>query len=351
MIDTRSSAGRRATLAVVASAIGLLGAACTGGTPPPPASGPPAAAGSILALTQDVGSPALVRFSLAAQRVAPVGPMPRTPSAAASAVGPDGSVTAAVVSASGVATAYAIPRGGRPRPVGPPLRTDPSADDVSVAATASRIVVSDCRSVRVLDVSAPARWTDLGAGCWATFSPDGSRVAYSPDGVRIVDVAAAGGAGRTLVDAADVPSIGGRGPARLFGTPAWGSGGIAFAVTQGDQAAIFLRAPDGRVHLIVQERLWKTVRPPVLTWQPGGDLLGIMDDLGTGGALRLFDPASARERVIGLDALGFDGLLWAPDGTSLATMTSAGALLVVGTDERWRARVDTTWNRMLAWTA
>src|SRR5919198_6019995 len=108
MIDTRSSAGRRAILAVVASAIGLLGVACTGGTPPPRASGPPAASGAILALTQDVGSPALVRYSLAAQRVAPVGSMPRTPSTAASAVGADGSVTAIVVSASGVATAYTI---------------------------------------------------------------------------------------------------------------------------------------------------------------------------------------------------------------------------------------------------
>jgi hypothetical protein len=49
--------------------------------------------------------------------------------------------------------------------------------------------------------------------------------------------------------------------------------------------------------------------------------------------------------------LGFDGLAWSPDGSSLASLTSGDFLLVVGTDDVWRARVSTTWNTLLGWAA
>jgi hypothetical protein len=337
-------------VAVAAISAALLGA-CTSAPPAAPARpSPPSVVGSILALTRDLGSPGLVRLTLERQSVSPVGPMWRNPPAAAAATAADGAVTIVAVARNGVAAASSVAPGSPPHRIGPAIRTAPDAAEVSVAATSSRVLVADCERVRVLDATSPAGWTDVGGGCWATLSPDGSRAAYSPDGRRILEAPAAGGRPRSLVAVGDLPDLGGRRAPQLFGVPAWGSAGLAFSVTAGDQAGLFLRRSDGSVDLIVRERLLKTVRPPVLAWQPGGELLAVMDDLGTGGTLRLFDPRSGAERVIGLDALGFDGLVWSPDGTSVATMTSSGALLVVGTDERWRARVDTTWNRILAWT-
>jgi hypothetical protein len=323
----------------------------------------PAATGSILALTQDASAPGLVRMAVGRGSVEPVGSMPRDPAAAAAAPGPDG-LTAVAVTRSGVARAYVIDPSSGPRPVGPPLRIAPDQEHVSVSASASRVLVADCDRVRVLDVTRPTKgWTDVGVGCWATLSPDGSRVATSPDGRRIVAVPFEGrhivavplDAGRVR-PLADLAAVAGAGPsARLFGAPAWGPQGLAFAATEGNQAAVYVKPPDRPAVVVVRERLEKTVRPPLLAWQRGGRLLAIMDDLGTGGALRVFDPSNAdpsnAERVIALDALGFEGLLWSPDGSSLATMTSADALLVVGTDARWRTRVETTWNWLLAWTA
>jgi hypothetical protein len=326
------------------SAVGValvLGACTVPGPEPAPAERPaPRPSGSILALAEDAGVPGLVRMAIGRQTVAPVGSMPPDPAAAAAAPDDRGGLTAVAVTRRGVARAYRI-EGSAVRAVGPALSVADDPEHLSVSATAERVLVADCDRVRVMDLYGPnPRWTDVGTGCWASLSPDGTRIAWSPDGHRILGSDADGSRVRTMVDL---------GPRRLFGAPAWGAAGLAYATTVGDEAEIDVRHPDGTVERVVRERLEKTVRPPLLAWSREGDALAVMDDLGTGGALRVFDPSTRAERVIALDALGFEGLVWSPDGSSVATMTSSGALLVVGTDERWRARVDTTWTALLAW--
>jgi hypothetical protein len=66
------------------------------------------------------------------------------------------------------------------------------------------------------------------------------------------------------------------------------------------------------------------------------------------GVLRLWDPESDHLRAIGLDLLGFSEPQWSPDGSSLASLTSAKSLIVFDPGGAWRLRVETTWEDQLA---
>ena len=65
--------------------------------------------------------------------------------------------------------------------------------------------------------------------------------------------------------------------------------------------------------------------------------------------LRLYDPSGQQLRAIGLDLLGFSEPLWSPDGRSLASLTSAKALIVFDENGDWRLRVETQWKDLLGW--
>jgi hypothetical protein len=329
---------------VVADVV-VLAAGCTSPPPPrPPVETPPP--GSIVAFTENSSSP-LVAFDVRRATVRGVDGAVRSPVASIAGLSGDGLVGVAVTGR-GSASVFRVTRTGDAAPIGKALPGPRDAAYHSLAVAGGRAMVADCDAVAVLDLAGPSRWRTVGDGCWAALSPDGSRVAFSPDGRRVFEREIRTGHARPMFDVSGLDLGTGR-ETRLFGPPSWGPDGIAFTVVSGDQAAFYLARPNGALERLLQERLLKTVRPPVLAWQPNGGLLGAMDDLGSGGVVRTFDPATGAHRVVALDPLAFDGLVWSPDGSSLATLTSGGFLLVVGTDGSWRARVDTTWSSMLGW--
>jgi hypothetical protein len=337
--------------AVPAGLAVLLAASCTSGSPHavrPSAEPPPP--GSIIAFTRDTAVSPLVAFDVRRGTVRAVGGSVRTP-ITSTGVTSDGTLTAVVVASSGDASVVRVASSGDATTVGPVLGGAPDIVSRSVGVVGDRAMVADCSRVWVLDTATASRWRAVAYGCWAALSPDGTRVAYSPDGIHVLERRLDGRRPTLLFDVPDI-DLGTRAPTRLIGQPAWGPAGIAFTVVSGDQAATYLDPlrPVGLVRLW-QEPLLKTVRPPILAWQPGGRLLGVMDDLATGGVIRVFDADARTDRVVALDPLGFSGLVWSPDGSALATLTSSSSLLVVDTAGGWRARVRTTWTGMLGWVA
>jgi hypothetical protein len=290
-----------------------------------------------------------VAFDVRASTVRSLGDSARDPAASTAVLDGD-DLLAVVVSSRGRASVVRVGGSADASAVGPALDGARQAAYRSLSIAGELALVADCANVSVLDTAASGSWRSVGRGCWAALAPDASSIVYSPDGRMVFRTGPSGSpGGRMLFDLAKTVDLGTDARPVLFGAPAWGEAGIAFTAIAGDQAGVFLRTPDGEIAPLLQEKLLKTARPPILSWRPDGRVLAMMDDLGTGGVLRTFDPADGRGRVVALDALAFDGLVWSPDGSSLATLTSAGALLVVGTDEVWRARVDTTWNAVLGW--
>jgi hypothetical protein len=309
----------------------------------------PAPSGSIVAFTQNAASPPLVAFDVRASTIRSLGAATRDPAASTAALQGD-DLVAVVVSPPGRATVVRVGPSGAPSAVGPALQGQREAAFRSLSIANDTALVADCRNVSVLDTAAPGRWRSVGRGCWAALAPDASSLVYSPDGRTVLRATPDDASrGRILFDVAEGLDLGADERPALFGAPAWGEDGIAFVAIAGDQAGVFLRRPGGEIVRLLQEKLLKTARPPILAWEPGGRVLAMMDDLGSGGVLRTFDPEDGTRRVVALDALAFEGLVWSPDGSSLATLTSAGALLVVGADGVWRARVETTWNDVLGW--
>jgi hypothetical protein len=340
---------RRFAVRCLVAGVAAIAAGCTSAPAPPPRVEQRPPPGSIVAFTENASSP-LVTFEVRGASARSVDGPVRGPLATAAAASGD-VLTGVAVTSRGSASVFRLSAGDAAvTTIGPALDGPGDVAYRSLAVAGGRALVADCDAVSVLDLADPSRWRTVGTGCWAALSPDGARVAYSPDGVHVLERRVGASRARPMFDVSrlDLDTVR---PARLFGPPAWGPGGIAFTVVAGDQAAIYLARPDGVTDRLLQERLLKTVRPAVLAWQPNGELLGAMDDLGSGGVLRTFDPATGTRRVVALDPLGFDGLVWSPDGSSLASLTSAGFLLVVGSDGGWRARVDTTWSSMVGWVA
>jgi WD40 repeat protein len=344
-------AGRRwfAAAGLIAGLSLVAGSACTWPASPRGATGPTGPRGSIIGFTQNTANTPLVAFDVREATVRSAGGDVRSPLASAAAVSGDG-LTAVAVTARGTASAFRLTPGQSAAPVGPAYDGRAQADYRSLAVAGDLVVVADCDAVVVLDTTGSSGWRPVGRGCWAAPSPDGADVVFSPDGIHVFERSLEATRARALFDIHGL-DLGTRDPARFFGAPAWGPDGIAFAVVAGTQAAVYLRSSDGSLVRLLQERLLKTVRPPILAWQPNGRLLAMMDDLGSGGVLRTFDAASGTGRVVALDPLGFQGLAWSPDGSSLATLTSGHFLLVVGTDDVWRARVYATWDGVLGWMA
>jgi hypothetical protein len=250
--------------------------------------------------------------------------------------------------------AFRLDPAGTTEQLGPTVRVDTDAQP-SIAVTASAVVVADCTAVSVLDVVHPLRWRDLGNGCSAGISPDGRDIAISPDGTSIQACPLSCSRVRTIVATGELDTVAEAAePWHIYGPIAWGPSGLAFTARSAGEAAYFYAEPTdgtGNVVTIARFAIGNSYRVPAFAWQPSGGVLAILDDIGVGGAIRLFDPATGEQRVIALDPLGLEGLLWSPDGAAVATITSAEALLVIGTDERWRLRVQTTWSDLIAWLA
>ena len=248
--------------------------------------------------------------------------------------------------------AYALPTdAAEVQELGPAL--DVRAEQLpSVQITEAGAVVATCDAVRVLPLPVADRWRSFGGGCWAALDPSGGSVAIEDDGV-VVQRPLDGGRDRTLFPLSDLTaSLGTDAPPRLIGEPAWGPAGLAFFVRAGDQLGVFIRDADGRVVEVLQEEYTNVYRVPRLAWQPDGTILAISDDVGPHPAvLRVFDSATGELRAISLFPVGYAGLLWAPDGTSLAVLTGTGLLIVVGLDGGWLLRRETDWKELLGWEA
>jgi hypothetical protein len=336
--------------------ISMLAGSCTASTSPPaPRRVEIALTGEIVAVGSTPPPSSIVEYRLpgavATMMTSPIGEEAANRSAFAGIPIDGGS--AFVVADGGTARAYRIPAGGSdPAPIGPKLRIG-SRIEPMLGIGPDAAVVSTCTGVWVMPLSGSKPWTRVGDGCWAALAPDARSVAYSPDG-RFVELQPIGedtGPSR-LFDLADLrPDLGGTSRPRLVGAPAWAPQGLAFSVRAGDQLGIFVREPSGMIVEVLQERYSNTFRVPRLVWQPGGDALAISEDVGASrGVLRLFDPGTSELRVVALDAVGFAGLLWAPDGRTIAALTGTSALLLIDAEGHWLSRVKTDWKGLLAWT-
>jgi len=310
-------------------------------------------AGTLLAVGG--GTPSIVRYAF------PRGTVTRVPSpidqeasnrglfAGAAGTGGEATLVAAVA---GHARAWTLAAGAEalaPAAGALPLA---HAEEPTLALEGATAAVATCAGVWSTSIGGQGRWHRVGDGCWTAVGPDGE-VAVAPGGDRIVALDPDGRGAQTLVRLDRLRgTLGVDTVPELVGDGAWDGGdGLAFTVRAGDQIAVFVRSPDGRIREALQERYANTFRTPRLAWRPGGGLLAIADDVGPGGSvLRVFDPATAELRAIALDPLGFAGLAWAPDGGSIALLTGSSTLLVVRPDGRWLARVSTDWKGLVAWT-
>lgn len=248
--------------------------------------------------------------------------------------------------------AFALPAGTtQVGELGPPLDVR-AGQDPSVQISEVGAVVATCDEVRVLPLPAADRWRSLGPGCWAALEPGGASVAIEDAGV-VVQRPLEGGRDRPLFDLADLAeTLGTDAPPELIGEPAWGPGGLAFFVRAGDQLGVFVRDGSGDIVEVLQEPYTNVYRVPRLAWQPGGTILAISDDVGPHPAVvRVFDTATGDLRAISMFPVGYAGLLWSPDGTSLAVLTGTGLLIVVDMEGGWLLRRETDWKELLGWVA
>jgi hypothetical protein len=338
-------------LAVAAACVSCTGAPSQPARPSPPAPVP----GELLGVTGTQASTSLVRYRLpdgpAETFAAPIDPEALNRSALAGVSTPDGSLFVTAVRRA--AQVYELAAGASdPSPLGPPLAVRTDEPMLSVGERA--VVVADCASVRILALPDARRWVTVGQGCWGAVSPDGRSVVVAPDGRRVVEVSPSGdGRGEVLLDVRDLaPALGpGSESPRLVGTPAWGPGGLAFVVRAGNQLAVFVRGPEGRIAEALQEPYLNPHRVPHVAWAPDGDVLAIADDVGPSGAvLRTFDPSSGELRAVSLAPVGFAGIAWAPDGESIALLTGAEQLVVARLDGTWLLRRATDWDALLGWS-
>lgn len=333
----------------------LVMTACTSSPPPTPSPTPPPPPGSFLSVTTDQAATSLVRYRPADASTAtiesPIDPEAVNRATVAGATTADGSL---FVTANGRSLqAFALPAGEtQVQELGPALDVR-AEQDPSVQISGAGAVVATCREVQVLPLPAADRWRSLGPGCWAALEPGGGSVAIVDKGGRVVVRPLDGGPDRPLfMLSALTESLGTDAPPELVGEPAWGPQGLAFFVRAGDQLGVFVRDPAGDIVEVLQEPYTNVYRVPRLAWQPGGTILAISDDVGPHPAvLRVFDTATGELRAISMFPVGYAGLLWAPDGTSLAVLTGTGLLIVVDLDGGWLLRRETTWKELLGWEA
>ncbi|MDP9326829.1 MAG: hypothetical protein M3P10_01335 [Actinomycetota bacterium] len=336
--------------------IGVLVTSCTGAAPPPPSHPPPPLPGELLSVTSDQTASSLVRYRPADASSAtidsPIDPEAVNRSTVAGVSTAEGSLFVAVNTRT--LQAYALPAGTtQVEELGPALgvraRQEPSVQISEVGA-----VVATCDEVQVLPLPAADGWRSLGPGCWAALDPSGSRVAVvSAGGHVLLHELEGGGTPSLLFDLSDLAAaLGTDVPAQLIGVPSWGPQGLAFFVRAGDQLGVFVREDSGTLVEVLQERYTNVYRVPRLAWQPGGTMLAISDDVGPNPAvLRVFDTATGDLRALSMFPVGYAGMQWAPDGSSLAVLTGTGVLLAVDLDGAWLLHRQTDWRELLAWQA
>lgn len=249
---------------------------------------------------------------------------------------------------------FAVSPDGEATPLGPP--------DLSfaypVAALDHVLVATSCAGrprTWALDLSTSEAWRLVAeGGCPAAVSPDGEWIAYpvsSPAGEPVwrarIDGSTEPG---ILLDLADLPGLEEVGiPRPRIYQMAWGGPGLAVGVADSfrhpEQAALVIGAPSGAPRIIP---LGSAV-PGEMAWEPEGSLLAFADcvdcvgnpGFGQGnfhGEIRLYDTRSGQLTQIAVSAEGFSGLVWSPNGETLATRWRAGELLFVDSLGREVAR-------------
>jgi hypothetical protein len=332
----------------------ILVASCTSTAPPPTRHARPPLAGELLSAKADQTASNLVRYRPAdasSQTLeSPIDPEAVNRSTIAGVAAADGSL---FVSANSKALqAYTLPAGAdAAEPLGPSLDVR-SKQEPSVQISSSGALVASCDDVHVLPLPAADRWISVGAGCWAALDPDGANVAIEAGGL-VVRRSLEGGPDRPLFALADLAGpLGTRAPPRLVGAPSWGSQGLAFFVRAADQLGVFVLDASGRLVTVLTERYTNVYRIPRLAWQPDGASLAISDDVGPFSAvLRTFDMQTRSLHALSLFSVGYSGMQWAPDGTSIAVLTGTGVLLVVDLGGSWLLRRETDWHELIAWSA
>jgi hypothetical protein len=329
---------------------------CTGDTAPLPSPTPRPISGALVSVTTTQTETSLVRYR-AADAAADSLPAPIDPEAVnrSTVVGTatvDGTL---FVSANArELQVFSLPSGsGEVTPVGPPLDVA-GEEEPAIGVTEAGAVVATCDRVEVLPLPSADRWISLGRGCWAALAPGGDRIAISPDG-RQVEERSLSGADATVLFRVDQlrKTMGTEEVPELIGTPTWGPPGIAFLVRAGNQLAAFVHEQEsGEIVEILQEEYANEFRVPELAWQPRGSLLAMTDDVSSNrGVVRIFDPDSGELRAISLDPVGYAGMQWAPDGSSLAVLTGTRVLLVLDMNGAWLLRRETDWRELLGWSS
>jgi hypothetical protein len=336
--------------------VAVLAGSCT--STPPPVRPKPSTVPLVGTIVAVGGAPmSIVRYALPAETAttidSPIGDEAANRGTFQGIPGPDGAAEFITVDA-GKARVFELPAEvPGPTGIGDPLPVGPSSQP-SLSIEDGKVAVATCSGVWTTPVRRSARWDRVGTGCWAVVGPAGE-LAFSPTGDSVVSLPVGGRRPRTLFRLDDLRGDLGTGSATpvLVGDAAWSAReGLAFSVRAGDQIAVFVRTPDGRILEASQERYANTFRAPRLAWEPGGGLLAIADDVGGGGSvLRVFDPSSGDLRAAALDPLGFSGLAWSPDGRAIAILTGSSALLMVDPNGEWISRVKTDWKGLLGWTS
>jgi hypothetical protein len=340
-------------IARLACLLGVLAASCTTTTAPPPVRAAAPLPGDVLSVTSDQTATSIVRYRPADASSgtieSPIDPEAVNRSTIAGAATADGSV---FVSANSRETqAFSLPTGAdQVQPLGPALAVQ-SKQEPSVQISEAGLVVATCDDVEVLPLPAADRWRSLGPSCWAALDPTGSRVAVLAGGHVLLHKLEGAATPTLLFDLSDLEApLGTHAEVRMIGTPSWGPEGLAFFVRAGDQLGVFVRTDAGDTVEVLQERYTNVYRVPRLAWQPGGTILAISDDVGPNPAvLRVFDMSTGDLRALSMFPVGYAGIQWAPDGTSLAVLTGTGTLLVVNMDGTWLMRRDTDWRELIGW--
>ncbi len=335
----------------------LLAVSCTGTPAPAPTPTASSLTGELLTVTSTQASVSLIRYGLsdgsASTQPAPIDPEAVNRSSVVGTSIPDAALF--LTAAAGTAQAYRLDAGASEAiPLGPPLPVAEGSEPLlSIEDRAA--IVADRGDVWILPLPGAEAWLLAGEGSWAAADPEGLSVVYSPDDRHVFMATVRGGAApEALFDVAGLQhSLGpGTSPLELVGVPAWGPAGLAFLVRAGDQFAVFVRYPDGRTVEVLQENYANVFRVPRISWQPGGNLLAIADDVGPSGAvLRVFDATTSQLTALSLAPVGFAGTAWAPDGGSIALLTGSGELVVVDLEGDWLAHRETNWRALLAWSA
>ncbi len=342
-------------IARLACLVGMLSASCTASAPPPAPPAPPQLPGRLLSVRTDQTASNLVRYRPAdasSQTIeSPIDPEAVNRSTIAGVDATAGSLFVAANSKD--LQAYELPAGAdQVQALGPALDVR-SEQEPSVQISEAGALAATCDDVRVLPLPAADRWISVGAGCWAALDPEGVNVAIEAGSGLVVRRPLDGGADKPLFELADLAGpLGTRAPARLVGTPSWGPPGLAFFVRAADQLGVFVLDGSGHLVKVLQERYTNVYRVPRLAWQPAGTSLAISDDVGPFSAvLRAYDMQTRELHALSLFSVGYSGMQWAPDGTSIAVLTGTGVLLVVDLGGDWLLRRETDWNELIGWSA